>query len=162
MLMGDQRHLRCLLCLLPVWLGSFCSAQAITIRAIDARDGHPIQNRQASLHLLYGKDERTPAKYQPTLLLETDVNGEAQFRLPEPAPEHLEAWVGITSEEHWWCSCLLSVATREVVQKGIVGPEPGPGRKGPPASLKPVPGTIVFPARPWTMYERLLAPLLRG
>jgi hypothetical protein len=155
-------HLRNLFCLLPIWLGSLCFAQLVTIRVIDARNGYPLQKRQASLRLLYGKNEKTPAKYEPTLLLETDDNGEAQFKLPEPAPEHLEAWVGITSEEHWWCGCLLSVLTQDVVQKGIGGSWPGPGSQKSPVSEKAVPGEILFLARPWTLFEKLLAPLLRG
>ncbi len=150
-----------LVCLVPVCLASVCYAQLITIRVIDARDGHPLQKREASLRLLYGNDEKTPTKYEPTLLLETDLDGEAQFRLPEPAPQHLEAWVDITSEGHWWCICTLSVVTLDVVQKGVVGPRWGHRSEKPPASVKTVPGEILFLARPWTLLDRLLAPLLR-
>jgi hypothetical protein len=158
------RHLRCLLYLLPawlpLWLGSLCVAQLITVRVIDSRNGHPLQKRHVSLRLVYGKGEKAPAKYEPTLLLETDGNGLAQFKLPDPPPEHFEAWVDISSEERWWCGCFLSVVTQDVLDKGVVGMRPGPGRKSPPPQ-KAIAGEILFLARPWTLIERLLAPLER-
>jgi hypothetical protein len=172
------RHFPYLLCLLLLCLSSRCIAQQITVRVIDARNGHPLQKRQISIKLFYCEGKMTPlglfyckgettppAQYDQTLRFETDVNGEARFQLSEPVPAHLTASVDIT-EEHWFCGCLLSVATQDVVQKGITGPKPGYGWIGPHASVKPVPGEILVLARPWTPFERiwipLLAPLERG
>lgn len=118
----------------------------------------PLSNREASLQLLYDKGDPILAQYEHTLLLRTDEHGEAHFNLPDPAPEHFEAWVGIGSEEHWWCACRMLGATKDVVQKGVVGPQP---RSLKPSSRTANPGEILFVARPWTLFDRIVAPLVR-
>src|ERR1700680_778645 len=56
------RHFRYLVWFLVMSVHSLCLAQRITIRLIDVSNGRPPPNRQVSLSLLYGKNERTPAK----------------------------------------------------------------------------------------------------
>jgi len=157
-----RHHRRRTICsLLLVGFTATCLAQQITIRVIDARNGHPLQKREVLLRLHYGKDEEKPAKYEPILRLSTDADGKAQFGLPEPAPEHLEAEVRISMNEHWWCWCVESVATGEVSQKGIVGSRPGPWGKKSSASVTPVPGEVLFLARPFNLLERMWSPLAK-
>jgi hypothetical protein len=117
--------------------------------------GHPLQNQPISISLLYDKSEKTPAKYE-ALNLKTDEKGESQFSLPEPAPSQLAAQVHLTSE-HWHCGCSVLATTQDLIQKGIVGPRSS-------KSVNPViaqPKEILFLARPFTFFERLLYPFVK-
>src|SRR5579885_3162217 len=85
-------------------LGS-CSAQVVVIRAINGNNGQPLQGRQVSVSLLYGKGEPAPKKYDASLNLVTDVKGEVQFALPSPVPAHISAQVRVP--ESWRCGCRV-------------------------------------------------------
>lgn len=135
------------------------NAQAIKIRVINLNNGRPLRNQHVSVALGYEKVQEAPTKYDANLRLETDVNGEAVFRLPEPALAHLFVNVRLTSE-YWHCSCLAIGDTPDLVQKGLVqsaGHEP----TRPATNAKPEPGVILFLARPFTFFERLLYPLMK-
>lgn len=135
-------------------------AQSITIRVINSNDGKPLQKEEVLVNLMYGKGESTPAKYDPTVHLETDDAGEARLNLPEPAPAHLWVAVHLTSK-HWHCACQDLVATYELIQKGIT--VRGSSKVKPTTgSANAAPGEIVFRARPLSFLERLLYPLVKG
>jgi hypothetical protein len=157
-----KKHRGWLVCLLSILITSVAFSQVIKIRVVDIKNERPLANRSIALTLLYDKGERTPDRYDGLLRAQTDSKGEAQFRLPEPAPTHLSAQVGLGSDEHWRCGCNVLFETQEAVEKGIVGPRPGPWSKKKVTSVKVVPAEIVILARPWTLFERILAPLLRG
>lgn len=134
-------------------------AQVIKIRVINLNGSLPLPNQHVSVALNYEKEQKPPAKYDPNLRLETGVNGEAVFRLPEPAPAHLFVNVRLTSE-YWHCSCLAIGDTPDLVQKGLVqsaGHEPA----GLATNAKPEPGVVLFLVRPFTFLERLLYPLIK-
>jgi len=114
---------------LLLWVEPSCVAQPLTIRVINAVDGRPLQKQKVSVSLLYEKGERTPPRYDTTLNLETDVNGEAHFRLPDPAPAHLSAQVHLPSER-WRCGCGILAVIQDLIQKGAVE-LPGASRKSP-------------------------------
>ena len=42
-------------CVLLLMLGPSCLAQVVTVRVINAADGHPLQKQQVSVSLLYGE-----------------------------------------------------------------------------------------------------------
>ena len=151
---------QCLACFLVLlWVGNLCLAQAVTVRVVNADNSRPLQKQQVSVTLLYSKGERTPAKYDATLSLETDVNGEAEFRLPEPPPAHLAAQVRI-DWGRWHCGCGVLGVTQDVIQKGIV--ESAADRKKSPAPTEAIPGEILFVVRPLSFFERIMYPLLKG
>jgi len=131
----------------------------IKIRLINVGSGHPVQKQPITVAMLYEKNEKTPPKYESTLHLETDMNGEAQFGLPEPAPAHLSAQVHLTSE-NWHCGCMALVTTEDLIQKGIA--VSGPNVRASDKPIKTEPNEILFLARPFSFFERLIAPLLRG
>ncbi len=135
-------------------------AQVIRIRVINVNNGHPVPRQNVSVGPAYAKIEKAPAMYDANLRLETDANGEAQIRLPEPSPAHLVAQVYLTSE-HWHCGCLALVATQDLIQKGIVQVS-GPESTVSAANAKAEPGVILFLVRPFTFLERLLYPLMKG
>jgi len=139
--------------------GFTAQAQAIRIRVINANNAHPLVEQNVSVALLYGKDEKAPAKYDANLNFETDANGEAQFHLPEPAPVHFSAHVRLTSE-HWHSGCVALVTTQDVLQKGSVQAL-GSELTRSTTNAKPEPGVILFLARPFTFIERLLYPLIK-
>jgi hypothetical protein len=111
----------CLTCFLLLWISPFCYGQAIRVRVINGKNGHPLPKQQVSVSLLYEGNETKPAKYDAIQHFDTDANGLAQFSLPEPAPAHLSVGVRLTSE-HWHCGCAAPalVVTKELIQKGIV------------------------------------------
>ena len=156
----ERRCFRGFVLFFLLWFSPVCIGQIVKIRVIDDTNGHPLQKQQISISLLYEKGERVPANYDALLHVETDVNGEVQFRLPEPAPAHIAAQVHLTSE-HWHCGCTALVATPDLTQKGVVVAEPGHGSTR-SASAKAEPGEILFVARPFTFLERLLYPLVKG
>ena len=137
-----------------------CVGQTIRIRIINGSNGHPLSKQQVSVSLLYEKTEKTPAKYEALLHLETDTNGVAQFTLPDLVPAHLSAGAHLTSE-HWHCGCAapLLVDTKDLIQNGIVAGREFSSRATP---VRAAPGEIIFVARPFTFFERLLYPLLKG
>ena len=150
----------CILLVL-VAAGSALQAQTkvIKIRVINANNNTPIPKQNVSVSLLYEKGEKTPAKYDANLRLETDVNGEAQFSLPEPAPAHFAAQTRLTSE-NWHCKCIVIGTTQDLIQKGLVQPS-GPESKGSATKVQPESGVIVFLARPFSFFERLIYPLIK-
>ncbi len=108
--------------------------------------------------MYYGKGETAPPKYDSRLILETDANGVAQFTLPQPPPAHLWVGAGLPSQ-YWFCSCNTREfeLTQEVIDKGIGGRLDSKSSKVPDAK----PGQIVFDARPYNLFYRILYPLLK-
>ncbi len=154
-----KQSFQCLVWFLLLWLSPSCFGQVIKIRVTDSKTGRPLQMQPVSVALHYGQGEKAPAKYDANLRLETDANGETQFRLPEPSPAHLVAQVRLTSE-HWHCFCMALVTTKDLIQMGIVQP-PGPESTTSSTNAKAEPGVIVFLARPFTFLERLFYPFLK-
>jgi hypothetical protein len=129
-------------------------AQAVKIRVINSNNDRPLAKQSISVNLLYDTGQKVPAEYAANLLLEADVNGEAQFRLPEPTPAHLWVRLYLTSER-WRCDCAALITTEGVLQKGIVK------ALLPANKAKAEPGAILFLVRPFTFLERLLYPLIK-
>ena len=152
-----KRQLRNLIWPLLVWLSAVCSSQVITVRIINERNGHALPRQKISVSLFYGKGEPAPQKYDSQLSLKTDANGVAQFTLPEPPPAHLWVGAGLPSQ-YWFCSCNTGArtATQEVIEKGMGGRIDSKS-KVPDAK----PGEIVFAARRYNLFYRILYPLLK-
>jgi len=148
-----KQYYRCIVWFPLLWLSPLCFGQEVKIRVVNANNGHPLPKQKVSVALLYEKGEMTPANYDTNLSLETDGNGEVQFRLPEPAPVHFAVRVRLTSK-HWHCKCVELVSTQVVVEKGIVQ-TPGPELPTSATKAKAGPGVILFIARPFTFLERL-------
>ncbi len=146
-------------CLLLLWFGPLCFGQVIKVRIINGKNGRPMPREQVSVTLLYEKGEKLPAKYVTLQTVETDGNGIAEFSLPDPAPAHLSVGAHLTSE-YWRCGCAAPAlaATPEVIQKGAIE-----GRElwsmATPIDARA--GEVIFIARPLTLLERLLYPLLK-
>jgi hypothetical protein len=147
-------------CVLLLLGGPLCLAQVVSIRVINAADGGPLQKQQVSVSLLYDKGEKTPPKHNVNLSLESDAKGEAHFTLPEPAPSRISARVRLTSV-HWRCGCEVLATTEDVIQKGIIGPQPAESKK-PATPVIVSPGEIIFLARPLSFFERVLYPFVKG
>jgi hypothetical protein len=149
-----------LTCFLLLCVTPLCYGQEIRVRIINGKNGHPLPKQQVSVVLLYEGSETKPAKYDAVQHLDTDANGVAQFFLPEPGPAHLSIGVRLTSE-HWHCGCDVAalVVTKELIQKGIVK---GRGLSSPGKPVTAALGEIVFVARPFTFFETLLYPLVKG
>jgi hypothetical protein len=135
-----------------------CSAQVITVRVVNEKNRRPLAGQAVSVSLLYGKGENAPLKYDSRLQLRTDEKGEAKFTLPDPPPAHLWVGAGKPSEE-WFCACATPAfaSTQDVMKNGLLEKLPSKSSKIPEAK----PGEIVFVARPYNLFYRLLAPLLK-
>jgi hypothetical protein len=102
-------------------LGPTCMAQEITVRVVNGANGQPLQKMPVSVAFLYdGKyDKNIPANHPRGLNLETDINGEARFRFPEPAPTHFSSEIRV-DWSRWNCSCVVIGSTDEMITKGTV------------------------------------------
>lgn len=126
---------------------------------INAANGRPLQKQPVSVSFLYDPrhDKSIPAEHARGLNLETDVNGEARFRLPEPAPVHFSAEVHV-DWSRWNCRYGIIGSTDDLITKGIVGSVATTDFTK-SAFLKVVPAQILFVVRPLSFFERLIYPL---
>jgi hypothetical protein len=144
-----------------------CLAQVITLRVINEKNGRALPGQPISVSLCYRKGESVPQSSENlhlkadeylTLHLKTDGDGVARLDLPQPLPLQLWAGAGLPSE-YWRCSCATPAfaSTQEVIEKGIVERLDSKSSKIPDAR----PGEIIFAARPYNLFERLMAPLMK-
>jgi len=151
---------------LLLWPNGFCIAQVITVRIINEKNGRALQGQDISVSLSYGRGEGVPQDSNSHLQkdanlnfhVKTDANGVAQFSLPQPQPARLWVGAGLPSE-YWFCACATRAFanTQEVIERGITGRLDSKSSKVPDAK----PGEIVFVARPYNLFYRLMAPLLK-
>ncbi len=132
-----------------------CSAQVVKVRVINGYDGRPLPKQAVFVQFF---DERRP-KISPPLHIEADVNGEAQFNISESPPENIDVRLALTSE-HWHCACWIMADTQKILREGIVQVPPTNVPNAPTAPASTGPGQIVFIARPFTSFEKLLYPFL--
>lgn len=136
-----------------------CFAQSVKVRVINGWDGRPLPRQGVSVQFFYEK----PPKVTPPQRLTTDANGEAQFSIPESLPEHIDVQLALTSE-YWHCACGVMADTEEVLNllnKGILQDRRSNVPNAPLAPANREPGQIVFIARPFTFFEKLLYPVLK-
>jgi hypothetical protein len=146
----------------------FCVAQVITVRVINEKNGRALPREEISVSFFFRTGESVPQGNDSKQYLirdanlnfhaKTDANGVAQITLPQPAP--LQLWVGAgLPSQYWFCSCATQafVSTEFVMEKGIVQRLHPKSTKIPEA----LPGQIIFVARPYNLFERLMAPLLK-
>lgn len=152
---------RCLALLLLWSVGLYCQAASVRIQILNSKNGEPLQKQQIAVSFLYDASGRIPTGYPAIMHLETDVNGNAQLSLPEPAPQHIGITVHLTSE-HWHCVCLALAETQNVIQEGVIVGRVGSQLRIRGQIVKAKPGEVLFLARPFTFLERLLYPLVKG
>lgn len=131
-------------------------AQAVRVRLVD-KDGHPLQNKPVYAQF------SPPAKasmVMPRLRSQTDANGEAEFTVPQPTPEHLWVSVGLDFPPGFCDACTFVLDTASVLQKGVV--RYVPRSKAPVAGMKAQPGVIMVHARPMTLTEKILWKVFKG
>jgi hypothetical protein len=138
-------------------LCQFSFAQAVKVRVVNANNGNPLPKQAVSVQFLYEK----PPQASPPLRIETDAHGEAQFSIPDPPPKSLDVRLALTSE-HWHCGCWVMADPKTAIDKGFVDAvQPNKAKAStPPAN--PAPGQILFVVRPYTFFEKLLYPLIKG
>lgn len=140
-------------------LGPVCLAQEMTVRVVNVANGRPLQKHPVSVSFFYDKqyDKSIPANRAKGLNLETDVNGEAHFRFPEPPPMHFSAELHLDSAR-WNCGCGIFGSTDDLITKGLVVATPDFSKS---TSLKPLPTQILFVERPLSFFERLIYPIMK-
>ena len=143
-----------------IWPGSFCLAQPVTVRVINVHTGRPLQKESVSFTLLYFKGEKTPQSFEPNLIGVTDTNGEAQFQVAEPAPAHFSVMVHLTTE-YLRCGSWVLGDTQDLIQKGIVGPQPSAKSEKSNTAIKAGPGEVLVLTGPMSFFERLLYPIMK-
>ena len=139
-------------------LESVSYGQVITIRVIDIRNGKPLEKQHVSILIIYDRDETTPTKYDKVVKLETDIEGMAQIRLPEPLPGTLQFGLRMTLQ-HWHYVSGSMVSTKKLTQQGIEL-IPTEKRKS-DCRIKAKAGEIVFLVRPFSFFERLFYPVMK-
>jgi hypothetical protein len=133
-------------------LAPVCLAQEVAVRLINAVNGRPLQDQPVSVSFLYDrKYDKSIPKYDRVLHLETDVNGEAHFRLPEPPPTQFSAQASL-DWSRWNCGCGILGSTDDLIGKGIVANSP---------TSAAVPGQLLFVTRPLSFFERLIYQVMK-
>ncbi len=136
-------------------LCNFCLAQQVTLRVINSKTGQGLPNQPIAVQFLYG----TPAAATAIVNIETNSDGEAQFRVPEPTPRHLNVRATLTSK-YWYCVCWVMTDTDKLLRTGIV--ETAPGSNAVSVNrAEPKASEVLFFARPFTVFERLMYPLAK-
>jgi len=143
-----------------MWPVSSCLGQPATVRVVDVHDGRPLQKEKVSVAFLYEKGQKTLGEHQPNIHGETDANGELQIQIPEPEPAHISVMVHVTSE-YLLCGCWVLGDTKDLIQKGIVGPPPSTKWEKSDAAVKAAPGEVLVQARPMRFFERLFYPIMK-
>jgi len=146
-----------------------CFGQTVIIRIVNVTNKGPVRDRHVYISGITGKtlsetDERRELltkPFSPELRLVTDANGQAQFELPKPAPDHFYVRA-VLSDSHWDCTCLARVSTEEMIQRGHMVTSPYAARNPATTSIQPKPGEILFGLRPLPLWMRILWPMLKG
>jgi hypothetical protein len=126
------------------------SAQRVTVRVINGKNGQPLGKESVVVQFL-GTEAALPATN-----LQTDTNGEAHFVVPDPAPKSVSVRVALKSGQ-WRCGCALLADTKTVIEQGTLQTVTGRDVKGVDRKA----AQIVFVARPLTFGERLLYPFVK-
>ena len=155
-------RLSILACFLLLSVAPSCLAQEVKIRVLNGANGRPVPELAVSLSFLYDKkyDKEIPTNYVGSLKLETDGNGEAHFKFPQPLPAYCSTQVRV-DESHWRCGCGILGSTEGLVRDGISGPISPSDDKKLAARYRAIPGEILVIAQPLSFFERLLYPLMK-
>lgn len=130
-------------------LSSFCSAQSVKVRAVNGNNGHALPNQEVAVQFFYDK----PASVTPPLRLRTNSEGEAEFTIPSPAPDHMDVRLSPPSK-YWNCDCWVQKDTATVLHDGILSSFP---KKKVLPGIVSKPEEITFVATPYSVVERLLS-----
>jgi hypothetical protein len=164
----NTRRLRAFAWVLLIWLTDSCFGQVITVRIVNEKNGQPLAGQEISVSFFYRTGESVPQAEDSNLHLKkdsnlnfhlkTDAHGLASFNLSQPAPAQLWVGAGLPSQ-YWFCACATRAfaSTQEVIEKGITARVDSKRSKVPNAK----PGQIIFVARPYNFFERLMYPLLK-
>lgn len=146
----------------PSWLTSVqpvmpvLAPDTVKVRVINGSNSQPMPKQGVFVQLRYEKATNVSAP----LHIETNSHGEAQFSIPQPVPKHLDVRLALTSK-YRHCACWLTTDTETVFNIGVLKV---PASKGPNASNSQInaePKQIVFVIRPFTLFEKLLHPLVK-
>jgi len=133
---------------------SICLAQDVSVRLVDTRNGHPIQNEKvrALFHASGTPDVQT-------LEANTVADGTVKFQVPTPTPQQLTVQV----DRLYPCFNMSPNDLKEILTTGIVSccskPPQGCLCKFTKKTLgvKAEPGQVVLFVRPFTRWERFLS-----
>jgi hypothetical protein len=137
------------------------AAQSFKVRVINGSNGRPLQNQQVLISLLYDKSQTAPVVDDSSLHRTTDSAGEIEFKLPDVAPAHISVLVRLTSP-YWRCGCLAFVSTQDLLLKGVVEDWAASKSKSSVVHRQEMPGLVLFVAYPYSLFWRLLYPLVKG
>ena len=135
-----------------------CSAQEISVRLLDARNGRPYAHRLVFIEF---RRVRTAAVEQipgfPPLKAETNNDGIASFHVPNGSPPFVDV---LLRDNLYLCSDLLPVELETITTTGVVSHCSAGARchcklAKSVSTLAPTPAQYVLLARPRTIRERL-------
>jgi hypothetical protein len=132
---------------------SIGSAQELSVRLADVRNGRPFPNQTVTIQ--YRKIVGGSATFE-TFTIRTDSNGSASFQLPTPVPPK----INVTAYDLYPCYSLLPIDTQQLWETGIAShcskSSQGCRCKFSKEAdrIKAKAGEIVLLARPTTRWER--------
>ena len=131
------------------------SAQEISVKLIDVRNGRAMANEPVAVRFLASNPEEQNRKDLQPLRLTTGTDGIARFSLPNM--HALGISVDAPSLSLFRCGASVHVKSEVLLQAGAAAQN----SCGQSVGVRPKPGEIVLFARPMHWWERLLAPLTR-
>jgi hypothetical protein len=139
--------------------------QRVTVRVIHF-DETPFGNKQVyvSAQAASWKEARLKLTGKPIradFSLLTDSKGETAFDLPNPLPAYIYVRP-VFSKRVWDCTCLIRVATDELLQKGLIFFSFPAERKKASPSIQPRPGEVLFVMKQTPLWWQLLYPIEKG
>ena len=142
--------------LLLVCSSKACFGQTVVIRVLNGVSGTPLADQDITVSFLNSSNGQNTAT--APVHLRTDRKGNASVQLPDPAPRQLWVEVKLTSET-WHCGCKEMVSTQDVLSQGFT--EASATKVGGGKGKWAGPGEVVFLARRYGFWERLLYPIER-
>jgi hypothetical protein len=130
-------------------IGSSCVAQAVRVRLINEEAKKPISDKRVKIYLYQDRPDEYRAWDNPTLVLRTDSQGEAQFRLSTPRPGYVYMKVDLARSQ-WECKCVVMSTSSMLMESNGVHHNDGSEEI-----------IILIQARPHSLWQRLFSPFLQ-
>ena len=141
------RALQCLAILAVISFAPVCLGESVFVQVVNGKSGKPVANEPVAVQLTYAATP-TEEGYSVTQRYMTDSNGQVEVPLPWFNPESLEVQISLSRGLH--CPSRVLAKTATVLHTGLTVA----GRSR--SKSAPIPGHIVFVARPSNFLEKVL------
>lgn len=140
------------LCFAVTLCAEALSAQKITVKVVNGEDGQPLAGQEVNVSFIDpGSD---------SVKTSTNAQGITEFELPPLRPVYIAVVIHLTSGL-WHCGCRAAPKTEQVLGSGYTNTNAFDVRVSSVLSKKALSGEMIFFARPYTTWEKLLHPIVK-